>query len=483
MGYMLPAILAYAFLLFATKVVNVDTIGLVAAIASFVTLVTSISSVNASAGIRRYLGISFSLGNMGEFKQFVTSSILFVSVGTIIISVLILIPQLQILRLMGIGYEYVWIIVAMIAATTFNFILYEPLVSSLNAKKLLLPSIIGSLIRFPLLFGFVYFLNSPGMGTILSYASMLFVSTAFYAFYVLKIVKGTPLKSTHNIVSNFKQLFNASLASWLPYVMGQIGSQLGVIIIFANKSPTDAGLFYIPMSIYSLSLFIVNGIERITQPLVAGMISAEQRVLYLLHTLKLGFIFTIPISLSLLFFSNDFLGIFGKTFSIGQSILVILMIAVPFDIVTGIVYHFIYGRGDHKSVFYFGLIGSILRTILYFVLIPSFGGNGAALAYIAGSIVTFIFISKFASKHNLVLEYRKYAIFTVIPMALGFILWIFHIEFIIASIAIFFGSLIVYIRLNLFTDGDIHDVIYSGFPKNTAEKIYPVLSSIIHKIK
>jgi hypothetical protein len=41
----------------------------------------------------------------------------------------------------------------------------------------------------------------------------------------------------------------------------------------------------------------------------------------------------------------------------------------------------------------------------------------------------------------------------------------------------------LYIKLRLFADTELNDLLYAGFPDNIAKKIYPVTLKIVHLIR
>jgi hypothetical protein len=152
-------------------------------------------------------------------------------------------------------------------------------------------------------------------------------------------------------------------------------------------------------------------------------------------------------------------------------------------IISEIVYYFVYGRGDQKSVLFLGLTGNIPRIVLYFLLSPILGTNGAALAYLVGSVTEFVLSVKVGKKHSFSMQFRKYIILTTIPLTIGFLTWLVNINFVICTIIIFIGSFLLYIKLHMFTDTELHNLVYAGLPESIANKIYPVASKIMHKIK
>jgi hypothetical protein len=115
-------------------------------------------------------------------------------------------------------------------------------------------------------------------------------------------------------------------------------------------------------------------------------------------------------------------------------------------------------------------------------MVPIFGPTGGALAYLVGSVTQLVLSVIVGAKHSLVMEYRKYVILTAIPTLIGFVMWLVGINPVVSAVIIFFGSMLAYIRLRLFTDTELHNILYSGLSKGTAEKIYPRLSKLIQRI-
>ena len=161
------------------------------------------------------------------------------------------------------------------------------------------------------------------------------------------------------------------------------------------------------MGIFTVALFIVMGISKVIHSLVSSITTIEKQAEFLSYTMKVAFLFTMPVATPLLFYSYDYLGIIGPEFSTAASVLSILMISLPMVIISEIVYYFIYGKGDHKVVLYLGLGGNMPRIILYFVLPPLLGINGTATAWLTGSIVQMIFTVYYMNTQHLTLQYKS----------------------------------------------------------------------------
>jgi O-antigen/teichoic acid export membrane protein len=459
-----------------------ETIGIASTIASITLIIATIVVLDTRLGMKRYMGIAISTGDIGVFKQILTSVIIFVSVTVTLSAIIIAIPNLRIMEVIGIDREYSWIVIALIPATAFGSIFAEALIAAQKARKLVLPLVIGSIIRFPILFGMIYVFNSPATGVILAYSAFLFVSTAFYSVYLANFVRKSKVNPFGKLLSNLRLVITAGLASWVPHMLSVLGSQLAIVSVFSLQGAAETGKFYLPMAIFTFVQFIVSGINRVSHPLIAGMPSTEQQVSFVSYNIKLAFLFTMPIAAVFLFYGGDILRILGTEYGTAHTTLAIFMLGMPFTIITEIIYYFVYGRGNLRSLLYLGLAGNIPRIVLYFTIIPLLGLDGAAWSYLAGTIAQLILSISIARGLSLPMHYKSWMILTSIPLFLGLVTLIIYVPAILSSIIVFFGSLLSYVILGLFTDSEIRSVLYLGLPRKIADKIYPVLSIMVRKI-
>lgn len=478
----IPSIFTYIFWFVTAKIAGAEAIGVASSISSFVIIIATIAVLDMSLGMKRFLGIAISSGDSGGFKQILSSTVAFVALITVTIAILIAIPNLQILEMLGIDRQYTWVMIAMILAMPFQYVFSEALVAALRSENLVMPFLIGSLVRFPLLFGAVYLFHASIMGTIIAYSSVIFITTISFAFYSIRIFQGNHSRATENIASNIKCVLNAGLASWIPHIIYVIGIQLGTLTVLSAEGAAEAGKFYIAMGIFMVALFMVSGINRVTHALIAGMSRQDQQTTFLSYALKIAFMFTMPIAMPLLFFSDRFLGLMGKEFSSASGVLIILISSLPLVIISEMIYYFLYGKGNHRWVLYLGLTGNVPRIILYFVLPPFLGANGAALAWLIGSITQFIISVLVRNRHSLSMQFKKYIVLTAIPMAIGAFTYLVNLYFIASAIIILLGSLLLYVRLGLFTDIELYNLLYAGLPRNQAQRIYPLASSLMRRI-
>jgi O-antigen/teichoic acid export membrane protein len=297
------------------------------------------------------------------------------------------------------------------------------------------------------------------------------------------IIGQSPRVKPEKFFSTVKDTLAAGLSSWIPHTANVAGYWLGIIAVFSSEGAASGGKFYISLGIFTITLFVLTGITKVTHALIALIDKKEQQDTFLLHYMRVTFIFSLPFAIPLLFFSADFLGLMGQEFrSAGQS-LSIFIISLPLLIISELIYYFVYGLGDHKSVLFIGLVGNIPRIIFYFILSPILGINGAAVSFLIGSATGLLASIKIRNTYKIPLEFRKYVTLTGIPIILGVSLWILNVNYLISTIIIIIGSFLGYIRLYLFTTNELHEIVYAIMPGNLAQRTYSIIEKIIKKIQ
>ena len=475
-----PSIFTYIFWFLAARVGGTEPVGVASSIASLVIIVSTIAGLDMSLGMKRMMGLAISSGNISEFRQILVSTVIFVTLIITASSALILVPEFGILKSAGIDQQYALMIVAMIFAQSFQIIFIEAIIAALLSKKLVLPLLLGSLARFPIFFAAYYVFNALTIGIVFAFSSLLFISSFCFGFYLIKITGGRLHgKTKGNFYYYVRNTIRAGLASWIPHTLNVAGYWLGIIVVFASEGASDGGKFYITIGIFTVTLFVVTGITKVIHAMVPRLHNEKAKVTYLVYYIDIAFIFTMPFAVPLLFFSSNFLGLMGEEFSSASGSMAIFILSLPFVIICEMVYYFAYGNGDHRSVLILGLMGNIPRIVLYFLLSPFLGIDGAAISFFIGSILQFVGSLKFANRCQISIDAPKYFVLTLIPILVGVFLWIISLDFVISSIVIITSSFILYIRFQLVTSKEIRDMVFTVLPTSLANQVYPYFSRMI----
>jgi O-antigen/teichoic acid export membrane protein len=479
----IPSIFTYIFWFLTAKIAGPETVGIASSIASLVIIIATIDGLDMSLGMKRMLAIAISSKDFYKSKQILVSTVVFVCIIAVISSILIAIPSLRILEIIGIERQYTWIIIAMIFAQSLQYIFMEAIIAALKSKTLVIPFLVGSVARFPIFFGIYFLVNNITLATIIAFSSLLFITSISFGIYLVKMVRTSPKWSPQGFFSIVKGILVAGLSSWIPHTANVAGYWLGIIAVFSSQGSAEGGKFYISIGIFTITLFILTGITKVTHALVASIDKKEEQTALLLYYMKIAFVFSLPIATPLLYFSANFLGLMGEGFGSASATLSIFVISLPILIVSEMIYYFVYGLGDHRAVLYLGLVGNVPRIILYFLLSPILGINGAAVSFLIGSAVQFLASVKVRNTYNIALRFREYVTITLIPIIVGALLWAGHINFVISTIIIIVGSLLLYAKLALFTTEELRDIMYAILPRSIAERTYPVALKMMKKIQ
>jgi O-antigen/teichoic acid export membrane protein len=474
-GTVIPSIFTYLFWFLTAIIAGPAAVGFVSSLSAFSLIIITIVSLDTSIGMKRYLGIATGEEDRGKFKKILFSTLVFISITIAVFLGLLAFPSLSILEIFSIDRAYYWILVMMVIFTSFNNTFTEALVSALQSRALLSPLIIGSILRFPVLLLAYYFLQSTYDGIALSYISLYMVSTLCYAAHLVKYLKGSARFSLGDFSSYLKPILASGTAGWIPHVINVLGSQLSILTVFAVVGSAEAGKFYIPQAIFTFALFTVSGITRVSHPLIAGMRKDNDQVSFLRYTLKLAYILTMPFAAALMFFSYQYLSILGGQFGAADITLKLFMANIPLAILSEMVYYFAYGKGNNRVVLYLGLFGNVPRILLYFILIPFLDANGAAIAYLVGTMCqTAWSIIVIKRVYQFSLDYKTYIVLSMIPLLLGFMTTLLQVQFILASFIVIVGSLLIFIRLGLVSDNEYRTVLFSVLPDRICRRIYPL---------
>jgi O-antigen/teichoic acid export membrane protein len=258
--------------------------------------------------------------------------------------------------------------------------------------------------------------------------------------------------------------------------------RFGILIIFTLSGSEDSGIYFTSLLILTTALALSTNVNSILHPSISG-ISEENQAKFTERALYLTLLITMPIISILYFESENLLSVFGDKYTQNTLALSILSINIPFIIFTTSIYHFLHVRGNYKQVFLIGFVQSSISIILYFILIESLSSLGAAIAFTSGT-VTGTFVSYlFARENNLELKLKRYFIISIIPISLSGILFINDIPIYFSYPIIIILSIIIFIKLKLFTDDELSLVIYAIVTKSKGEKLYQKLSNIMKKIK
>lgn len=234
-------------------------------------------------------------------------------------------------------------------------------------------------------------LNLPSYSVFLSYVLGFFITVIIgYLLAFLKELKFIiPNISTYNIL---KKSF--------PMMVGTIFLLLlnwtDVLMLGRLETEENIGIYNIAFKLGYLTLFFVTAMGSV---IIADV--SEKYNLKDFYGLKktinratqLTIVLTLPIALLLIFFSSFFLSFFGEEFIQGKWALILITLGALFNAMTGNVDQILNMTGNEITVRNIMFIGFLANVVLNFILIPSYGYEGAAFSsLLVNVIVNSIFV-------------------------------------------------------------------------------------------
>ncbi len=467
-------IMGYAFWIIISKIAGPEVIGTASATASLALVLVTVVTVGIPTGVQRFLGKSISQNNKNDFKSFTLVSLFLISISIAISMSAVFFLRNQLVALLNLQIEFVLIVITIMVASSITMLFGASLVSARRTKSLFISQSVAGASR--LFIGiWLVTIGMGALGAALSYSVLYFVSVVILGFIVHRMLRTA--KTSIEIRKYAKQILEASSASWIPNVIGVLGTQLGVLVVFGSQGATETGIYYIAFAIFSAVAAIPSAITGIAYPVLSGM--GDGRKKFAWRAIRLGLIISMPIAASIMPYSKGVLAFLGQDYQTGSMALTILLASMVPVIVASGISTLAYAYGRYNYVTAIGLAGSVPRVVFYFILVPSMAGIGAAQAFLIGSMVMII-ISFFAAKRmNLHIIKRDLLIVPSIPLAIAYITSIVGMHYALAWFLIISISVISYLKLKLFTDQDLKDLLFGILPEKTAENSYQKLGRLM----
>jgi O-antigen/teichoic acid export membrane protein len=482
----------YGFWIIMSKISTTDIIGISSAVVSLSAIFTVVGGLGVSNGIQRFLGKAFSEEKIDDAKVFVMNSVFLVCLGIIGCSIAILMAKVWIYNVFNVDFDLLILTIIITGSSIITTLFRSIVISSLKTRVLPKILIISSTVK--IILAIVLVLAGTGaVGMMVGYTSTNILSSILFAVVILGIIfkSSSSLSSTITTSLNslrytfnlraIKDILTSSMASWIPLLITTIGSQLGTVVVFGSQGSNQAGVYFIALTIVNGITGVMYSLFTIGLPALSGMQDGRKRFTW--HTIRLSVLISLPFSSSLIFYSKEIMQLIGQDYTQGAlSLQILLLSMLPTAILTG-VNALAYSYGNYRQVLMIGLATSVPRTMLYFVLVPTFSSTGAAISFTIGAVVGFILSVIIAKKSIGMLIFWKDLVLTlVIPTIVGFIFGnILHINYLVGILGTLLISYLLLLKLRVLRRSDITDSL-NTLPSNISQPVYDVLNTLEKKL-
>ncbi len=192
-----------------------------------------------------------------------------------------------------------------------------------------------------------------------------------------------PKRPARGVASEFWR-FSAPRA--MAAVFGITTYWLDTLLLGALRTSKDAGIYTAASRYLFLGFFALGAIQLVIAPMISGLLTEgnrdRARTLYQTATQWLV-LASWPVYLTLAVFAPFLLRVFGPGFDRGQHAMLTLSIAMLISIASGPVMVVLLMSGRSGWTLANGAVALTLNVVLNLILIPRYGMEGAALAWLA----------------------------------------------------------------------------------------------------
>ncbi|WP_028322848.1 flippase [Desulfatiglans anilini] len=227
-----------------------------------------------------------------------------------------------------------------------------------------------------------------------------FFTALFGAVIMHRAFKRKTAQSDLIVHMPVKEILGISLPMLMTSTLTFMIAQTGVIMLGMFRPETEVGYYDIAVRLATLTTFVLTSINSMAAPKFSELYHTgkmEELFYVAKKSAKLIFWTTLPILLVLVFIGKPILNLFfGPDFTAAYPAMVLLLIAQFVNSISGSTGYFM-NMTDNQNVFRNIILGAAIVTVaLGFLLIPTFGINGAAFAgmisIVFWNITTIIYI-------------------------------------------------------------------------------------------
>lgn len=467
----------YLLWLILTRITTPEIIGLSSTLVSLAGIFTAIATLGVPVGVSRFLAKTFHEKDSDNSKILVKVSVILVIIGILTSVTMFMIMKDWITS--NLDTALVVSVILVFSSSAFGILLHSILIASLKTVQLPKIMVVSSSFRTVMVIILVL-AHAGALGIVLGYSFYQILASIMLSFAIVGLLRRQNKKPIVQINQPFKTILIASVPSWIPKLITIFGSaNLGTVIVFGSSGSTEAASYFLANTILGGIIAIVTPLYTIAYPALSAMTDNRKRFTW--RIIKISMVILTPLSLSVIFYSHDIINLLGPDYTDASLLLEILMLTAIMGSLPTMIGQLLYAYDRYRQLLYLGLASSIPRTALYFVLVPLFGGMGAAISYVVGSIIGFVLSSIIANKMGMIINWKELGLTVILPLIPAFLFSYFQVNFILGIILTITTSLIAFLRFKILTRSDVEDSL-NVLPKGIAKPLTIILDAVGHHL-
>lgn len=470
----------YIFLILLARITTTEIIGTFSLLVSISEIFANIAIIGLPDSIQKFVGKTFLQHKRADAKAFVKISFIFLSLGVSAICLMTLFIRNWISSVFGISFHLIIIIDLLIISYALYLALYSIVVASLRTKVLPIIIIISSIAKVILSIVLVLF-GYGVLGLALGYTFFgQILSSILLGISIVKLFKSSSQDSKPEILlrTASRNLLAGGMVAWIPVLITTLGIDLGTLVLYNTYGSYQSGVYFIVLAIANAVNAIVYTIFTIALPVMSSMNDGRKRFAW--QTIRIGAILALPLSSSIIFYSNDILHLIGSNYEQGSfSLQILLLSTFPIIVLTGIE-TLVFSYGKYRYALIINIATSIPRTVLYITLVPIFGIAGVAMSYTIGSAIGFISSIIVSQNIRMSIPWKSLSFTVFLPLSISVLFSTLKVNYILGIVLTLFFTYLLLMKSHTIekTDGSF----FIGLMPDKISKPLIILSGRIEKI-
>lgn len=460
--------IGYIYWLIISRIAGASVVGYAGTTTSLALLLQTIVLLGIPMGLQRFIGKSLGEGNYADLKGYFISSLSFCFIILASTCLLFYFLQQPLHKITGLDAVYIFLAIFLLLFSGLNMALRSFLISIVYVNNIFIADLIANSIR--LLTGVLLVLEGwGGVGATAGFVFSASTNTVLLSLYSIRALKEfgeARAKISYRFVND---TLKAGFANWLPGVVTVVGIQFAILAVFGFRGASEAGIYYVAYAITSIVLALPMSLLGLLFPVLSGMSDGRKRATS--NIIRISLDISVPIAIAVIVYSKFVLNLLGEEFVAGWLILSVLCLSVPLACVVQGVTSLTYATGLYRIVLAIGLAMSVTRVALYFLLVPVWGGVGAAISFFAGFLISFLVTILIAYRIKFAIMWEVFIITIMVPIIVGLPVYFFNLPYYLGIPLILLGSSIIYARLRVITRDDLGIIATAVLPQEVIKQI------------
>lgn len=226
------------------------------------------------------------------------------------------------------------------------------------------------------------------MGAMIGHIVALAVAMAMLLYFVHRLF---PLnRSPYTSKRKIGEILSFSLPLYLSGLLSRFSGGLETLMLGFFGVMSGVGIYTTALRLSDIGKMFHHSLQRIAVPMIADLYHQNKmdQLGQVYQTItRWGMTFNLPVFLTLAIFAKPLLVIFGADFVAGTAGLIILAFGTLFNASTGVCGSVVTMTGHSRLTFANSIIYLVTNIALDLLLIPAWGGIGAALAVTVTDVI------------------------------------------------------------------------------------------------